>query len=163
MALLSLAALAFALLSWTGPELDWFDAPAKIVHYAGLFYLLVTATASFEATLALWRNGWTAGWGWPLAAGGHLSVAATAAAALLRGADSRALHAGLDVLLAALVSASSLALVLALVTWRRAPASPAEAPPNAGGAWIRWTLQAWVCLLLVAALIYLEIRPLPEF
>jgi hypothetical protein len=162
-ALLTLAALIFALLSWTRPELDWFDAPARIVQHAGLIYLLVTASLALDTALALRRSGSIDRRSWPLVAGGHSSVVAMAAAALLRGANSRTLHAGLDVLLAALAAVGSLAMILALVTWRCTEASGAERTPPPRGAWIRWTLQAWVCLLVVAALIYLEIQPLPKF
>ena len=160
--MLTFGALVCALLSWTGSELEWFDAPARIVHNAGLIYLLVTASVALFTALALRRNGSIDQRNWPLVAGGHSSVVAMVAVALLRGADSRTLHAGLDVLLAALAAAGGLALVLAIVTWRRAAVNPAE-PARSRGAWLRWTLQAWVCLLVVAALIYLEIRPLPEF
>lgn len=162
-ALLTLAALVGALLSWTGSESDWFDAPAKNVHYAGLIYLLVTASVALETALALRCRGSIGPRNWPLVVAGHLGVFATAAAALLRGSDSRALHAGLDVLLAALVAVGGLALVLSLVTWRSAEVNLNEPNRRSAGAGFRRTLQVWVCLLVVAALIYLEIRPLREF
>ena len=162
--MLTFAALVCALVSWTGSELEWFDTPARIVHYAGLMYLTVTASVELDTALALRRHGSIERRSWPLVVGGHLSVVAMVAAALVRAADSRALHAGLDVLLATLAAAGGLALGLALVTCRRAAIPPAESPPPRSSAvWLRWTLQAWVCLLVVAAMMYLEIRPLPEF
>jgi hypothetical protein len=161
--LIALAGFIYSLLNWTGSELDWFDAPAKIVHYAGLIYLLVTASAEFNTAIILRRTDSIDPRGWPLLAGGHLSVIAIVTVALVRGADSRTLHAGLDVLLATLAVSSGLAFVLALLTWRHAIANKGQPPTRRRGVWLRSMLQAWVCLLAVAALIFLEIRPLPKF
>ncbi|MCH8923633.1 MAG: DNA cytosine methyltransferase, partial [Planctomycetes bacterium] len=116
-ALLTFAALVCALVSWTGSELEWFDTPARIVHYAGLMYLTVTASVELDTALALRRHGSIERRSWPLVVGGHLSVVAMVAAALVRAADSRALHAGLDVLLATLAAAGGLALGLEQTGW----------------------------------------------
>lgn len=172
MALLSVVGL---MLFVTAPATDFDPAmeqavlkPAMWLLGAGILYSLSTSARSTNLGLAL-RRGECHGQKLGVLAAGHLLVAITMLAALLRGIESRTNLSQSEELLSVLLTVSGISTALAIalmVVLRRMPndaqadeSSPRVPEPEPAGP-IVW-FHFGTCLFVTIMVIYLETRPLP--
>jgi len=161
--------LRLLVLRYEGPDLaslEHLRVAGRLVWWASILYLLVTAGVVGRLGLMLRRGDALQAPVAPLLAGGHLVVVVAIGCGLLRQTQSIALLAELDQVLTIVGIVSALALLLCLAVWWtlpqgqvRATDSPSRATPLPATQWIRWTIQVIACLLLAISLILLESLP----
>lgn len=148
--------------------LESIAVPALAGKMLGVACLLSTCTVQLWIARGLRRrHDFSVPHGW-LPVSVSLAVLAAACAVGLRGPHSRALLAGYELLLALVATIHFVSLVLAFADWwGRDPqtgwTSHGEQVPDAGPfRQAIWLFYLTACLLFVAALAYLESRPLPN-
>ena len=167
-ALLALVALLALPLTWPAylahENISDLAAPASIVAVmAGLYFLM---TAIMELRLAVTgrspdvrRHHWL-----PAALVAHVLVAAVCLLAILRGVGSLALLAHLGPVLAAVMTVSTITSIglIATTLAMRGSANYGENSAKAATSAILSVLQIAACVLVVASLVYVESRPVPN-
>jgi uncharacterized membrane protein len=159
--LLAAAALVFPSGASASPKPD-FQQAAWILRTTATAYLLLAAAYQWQRAARLRQIEQGAPRPALLALLGHFWVLWVAGAALWRGSQSRALLAGCDPVLAALVTASLLALGLMIWEWRQRRLSrnrQGDLVADRSPGWISFLtgIAGW---LVVLALWYIETIPL---
>jgi hypothetical protein len=135
--------------------------PAHAVLAASIGFLGVTSLIHARLAFAVRRQTHPLGRHVCVLMAGHLIVLLLVAGICWRGATSRTMLAGLETILATLITSAAISAVLLGVTWwvgedRNSPAN------SAAIAWPWWALHFAFALAVAGSLLHLEGQPLPH-